>query len=64
MLAKDRVATKDDLSKTVLHRQHQPYDRSVDVHVGRLRRKLRTISEGMVDIETVRGIGYRIRHPI
>jgi two-component system OmpR family response regulator len=55
------VATKDALSRSVLGRVHEPYDRSVDVHVGNLRRKLAMASSGELEIETVRGIGYRLR---
>jgi two-component system OmpR family response regulator len=61
MRAREAVATKDDLSITVLGRKRQPYDRSVDVHVSNLRRKLAGVSDGKVEIETVRGVGYRIR---
>jgi two-component system OmpR family response regulator len=61
MRAREAVATKDDLSITVLGRKRQPYDRSVDVHVSNLRRKLAVVSDGKVEIETVRGVGYRIR---
>lgn len=57
----DVVATKDDLSQTVLGRPRRPFDRSVDVHVSHLRKKLSAISDGRVEIETVRGIGYRLR---
>lgn len=59
--ARDLVATKDRLSQKALGRRWQPYDRSVDVHIGRVRKKLCTASGGAVEIETVRGVGYRIR---
>src|ERR1700733_11182054 len=41
---KDAVATKDELSLSVLGRKREPYDRSIDVHVSNLRKKLLTAS--------------------
>lgn len=57
----DAVATKDHLSLTVLGRNRESYDRSVDVHVGNLRQKLMAASLGAIEVETVRGFGYRLR---
>jgi len=59
--AGDDVATKDDLSLQGLGRVRQSYDRSVDVHVSNLRVKLETASSGALAIETIRGVGYRLR---
>jgi two-component system OmpR family response regulator len=57
----DAVATKDHLSLAVLGRNRESYDRSVDVHVGNLRNKLLAASHGAIEVETVRGFGYRLR---
>ena len=57
----DSVTTKDDLSRTVLGRVREVYDRGVDVHISNLRRKLAAGSAGKLEIETIRGIGYRLR---
>jgi len=57
----DRVATRDQLSRNVLGRPWESYDRSIDVHVNNLRQKLLTASEGGLEIETVRGVGYRAK---
>jgi two-component system OmpR family response regulator len=57
----DDVATKDALSLHGLGRVRQSYDRSVDVHVSNLRLKLEASSGGLVIIETVRSVGYRLR---
>jgi two-component system OmpR family response regulator len=57
----DRVATRDQLSRTVLGRPWESYDRSIDVHINNLRQKLIGASEGGLEIETVRGVGYRAR---
>jgi two-component system, OmpR family, response regulator len=52
-----RVLTKDELSRSVLGRPHAAYDRSIDVHISRLRQKL---DAAALEIETVRGVGYRL----
>jgi len=57
--ASDRVVTKDELSLKVLGRARASYDRSVDVHVSNLRQKL-AVAAPDIEIETVRGVGYRI----
>jgi two-component system OmpR family response regulator len=57
----DAVSSKDELSWTVLGRARQPYDRSIDVHVSNLRKKLCIISGATIEIETIRGIGYRLK---
>lgn len=59
--SRDAVATKDDLSLAVLGRKREPYDRSIDVHVSHLRKKLSVISQNTIEIETVRSIGYRLK---
>ena len=52
------VVTRDELVSRVLGRQQTPYDRSVDVHISRLRRKLGPHSWGSERIRSVRGSGY------
>jgi two-component system, OmpR family, response regulator len=61
MRAGAKVSSKDELSRTALGHAHSPYDRSVDVHISRLRGKLAEATKGAVEIETIRGIGYRLR---
>ena len=58
---RDTVATKDELSLNVLGRRREQYDRSVDVHVSNLRKKLYVISDKTLVIETVRAVGYRLK---
>jgi two-component system OmpR family response regulator len=60
MRAGERVSTKDELSLQVLGRAREPYDRSIDVHVSNLRRKLHGAG-ARLEVETVRGFGYRLR---
>ena len=59
--AGDAVMTKDDLSRDVLGRARAPYDRGIDVHISNLRRKLAAASAGALEIETIRGVGYRLK---
>jgi len=49
---------KDTLCREGLGRPLERFDRSVDVHVSRLRQKLSAISESAPSIEALRGIGY------
>ncbi len=59
--AGDTVMTKDELSREVLGRARAPYDRGIDVHISNLRRKLAAASGGALEIETIRGVGYRLK---
>lgn len=52
-----RVLDRDELSEKVLGRRFSPYDRSIDVHVSNLRKKL-VATAGAERIKTVRGAGY------
>ena len=59
--AGETVMTKDELSREVLGRARAPYDRGIDVHISNLRRKLAAASAGALEIETIRGVGYRLK---
>jgi len=50
--------SREALSKAVQAGGYQPQDRTVDVQIARLRRKLREASPGAEWIDTVRGEGY------
>jgi two-component system response regulator CpxR len=50
-----RLVSRDEISAALYQRPAQAYDRSVDVHVSRLRQKL--LPAG-VRIRSVRGVGY------
>jgi len=54
-----RLVTKAELSELGLGRPLERFDRSVDVHVSNLRRKLGTLPDGRSCIQTVRGQGYQ-----
>ena len=55
------VVSKRDLYISALGREPVPHDRSVDMHVSNLRRKLGLDQDGQNRIETIRGIGYQYR---
>jgi two-component system response regulator CpxR len=55
------VVEKKDLYIAALGREPVAYDRSIDMHVSNLRRKLGKAGDGSERIETIRGIGYQYR---
>jgi DNA-binding response OmpR family regulator len=58
-----RVVSKADLSEQALGRKLGRYDRSLDMHVSSLRRKLGPLPDGQERIKTVRGVGYQYTTP-
>lgn len=53
-----QVVNRAELVKGVLGRSLSPYDRSIDVHISSLRKKLGHMVDERERIKTVRGIGY------
>lgn len=53
-----KVINKEDLSETVLDRKLSPYDRSLDMHISNLRKKLGTREDDDERIKTIRSVGY------
>ena len=53
------VVSKQQLSQQALGRELSPYDRSLDMHVSNLRKKLGLSARGEERITTVRGVGYQ-----
>ena len=63
MLHAGHVLTRDAILRTVWG-QDESESNMLDVHIGRLRRKL-AAADAPADIETVRSLGYRFRaHPL
>ena len=56
-----RVVSKETLSQDVLSRPLGPFDRSIDVHISKLRRKLGLARDGESLIGTVHRGGYIFR---
>jgi DNA-binding response OmpR family regulator len=52
-----RVVSRDELAAVLYHREATPYERSIDVHISHLRRKLEMGSGTL--IRTIRGVGYQ-----
>lgn len=52
-----KIVSKAEISEQVLQRKLTPYDRTVDVHIGNVRRKLLVI-DPIDKFKTVRGAGY------
>lgn len=61
MRAAGRVVSRDDLMEELYGRKATPFDRSVDMHISHLRKKL---ENDKPLIKTVRGVGYQfVRSP-
>jgi len=56
--AAGRVVTRDELTAALYHRRSTPFDRAIDVHVSRIRKKLGPAGAAL---RTVRGVGYLFR---
>jgi DNA-binding response OmpR family regulator len=56
--AAGRIITREELSKDVLGRSTSPFDRSIDMHISNLRKKLGHQLADVERIKTVRGVGY------
>jgi two-component system response regulator CpxR len=53
-----QIVSRDDLSLRALGRSFHPLDRSVDMHVSNLRKKLGPHIDGSERIKSVRSVGY------
>jgi two-component system response regulator CpxR len=56
--AAGQIVTREELSKEVLGRSVSPFDRSIDMHISNLRKKLGHQFGDIDRIKTVRGVGY------
>ena len=53
-----KLVTKEDLNQTVLGKKLMPFDRSLDMHLSNLRKKLPPRADGRPRVKTLRGKGY------
>jgi two-component system response regulator CpxR len=60
MRSAGKVVSREELSNTVLGRAFDPFDRSLDMHVSRLRRKLGQGETEAEHVKTIRGVGYQL----
>ena len=59
-----RVLSRDFLLETTRGREAGPFDRTIDVQVGRLRKKLEIDADDPRIIKSVRGAGYIMVPPV
>lgn len=60
MRSAGKVVSREELSQTVLGRAFDPFDRSLDMHVSRLRKKLGRNGTDDEQVKTIRGAGYQL----
>jgi DNA-binding response OmpR family regulator len=60
----DRVLSRDFLLEMTRGREAAPFDRTIDVQVGRLRKKLEVNADDPQIIKSVRGAGYILVAPV
>jgi DNA-binding response OmpR family regulator len=58
-----RVKSREQLLLEVAERDFEVFDRSIDVHIASLRKKLGDDAKAPRWIETVRGVGYTMKRP-
>lgn len=61
--ATGRVKTRERLLLEVAERDFEAFDRSIDVHISSIRRKLGDDPKTPAYIQTIRGVGYMMRKP-
>ncbi|HXE11113.1 MAG TPA: helix-turn-helix domain-containing protein, partial [Bryobacteraceae bacterium] len=61
--AAGRVKTREQLLLEVADRDFDVFDRSIDVHISSLRKKLRDDAKSPRFIVTIRSAGYMMRKP-
>jgi DNA-binding response OmpR family regulator len=61
--ARGRVKTREELINAVRDRNYDVFDRSIDVHVSALRKKLHDDPKNPQFIRTVRAAGYMMMYP-
>jgi two-component system response regulator CpxR len=61
--AAGRVVTREDLVRSALGREISVFDRSIDMHISHLRKKLGRRAGEFERIKTVRGVGYIYARP-
>ena len=54
------AVSKDELSRAALNRPLGRYDRSVDMHISHVRKKLQAAGAGEDPVHTIRGVGYQL----
>lgn len=63
MNAAGHLVTREALVMKALKRAYSPFDRSIDVHISNIRKKLGPYPDGTERINTLRGEGYLFAYP-
>src|SRR6202012_473205 len=63
MRSAGEVVSRDQLAESVLGRKFHPFDRSLDMHVSRLRHKVDAFDHFGDRVKTIRGVGYQLAVP-
>lgn len=63
MRSAGEVVHREQLAEAVLGRKFHPFDRSLDMHVSRLRHKLNASGNLGEQVKTIRGVGYQLAIP-
>jgi len=63
MRSKGRVKSREQLIEEVSERKFDVFDRSIDVHISALRKKIGDDAKRPSYIRTVRGVGYQLVEP-
>jgi DNA-binding response OmpR family regulator len=58
------VLTRDDIMEHVRGVKHNPLDRSIDVHINKIRKKIEPDPAHPTYIHTIRGKGYCLQNPV
>jgi two-component system, OmpR family, response regulator CpxR len=58
-----QVVSRDELAQDAFGRLFSPMDRSIDLHISHLRRKLGRFPDGSERIKAIRGVGYMCAYP-
>jgi DNA-binding response OmpR family regulator len=61
--ASGRVKTREQLLLETAERDFESFDRSIDVHISSLRKKLGDDAKSPRWIDTIRGVGYMLKQP-
>ncbi len=61
--ARGRVKSREELLETIADRDYEVFDRSVDVHIWSLRKKLGDDPKNPRFIRTIRAVGYQLINP-
>jgi len=59
----NRPLSRDQLMTLTRNRDWDPFDRSIDIRIARLRKKIEADPDNPVSIKTMRGVGYMFVPP-